>query len=205
MIVHVRDISNPETEKQYQVVNEILEDLIVSSSNKKQPILEVWNKIDLLENNQNSNNQEENKTLKNEKEYFDSDSEFPSLDLDSVHNLFANHPNRENIVLCSAKNRSGFDQLIQKIESNINFNQESKKKNIISFFVLKKFFLKEFEVFIPNGVKDHGKMINYLFENSKILEEELNENFSKMIVMLDNKNFFHFQQKFPNSKINKID
>lgn len=45
LIVHVRDISHPETEEQAQDVLDILDGLGVASD---APILEVWNKVDLL-------------------------------------------------------------------------------------------------------------------------------------------------------------
>ncbi|WP_342075810.1 GTPase HflX [Yoonia sp. SS1-5] len=45
LIVHVRDISHPQTEEQAQDVNTILQSLGVSED---APVIEVWNKIDLL-------------------------------------------------------------------------------------------------------------------------------------------------------------
>ncbi|OWU83589.1 GTPase HflX [Oceanicola sp. 22II-s10i] len=45
LILHVRDISHPETREQAADVNDILEDLGVP---EEIPIIEVWNKIDLL-------------------------------------------------------------------------------------------------------------------------------------------------------------
>ncbi|MBF9031530.1 GTPase HflX [Rhodobacterales bacterium HKCCE3408] len=45
LIVHVRDISHPETEAQAEDVREILEDLGVSEDT---PLIEVWNKTDRL-------------------------------------------------------------------------------------------------------------------------------------------------------------
>jgi len=47
----VRDISHPETEAQANDVNDILEELDVSD-NTKSSILEVWNKTDLLSNDE---------------------------------------------------------------------------------------------------------------------------------------------------------
>jgi GTP-binding protein HflX len=49
IIVHVRDISHPETEEQARDVHDILEGLGVREST---PQLEVWNKIDRLEADQ---------------------------------------------------------------------------------------------------------------------------------------------------------
>ena len=51
LILHVRDISHPETEAQANDVNDILEELDVSD-NTKYSILEVWNKTDLLSNDE---------------------------------------------------------------------------------------------------------------------------------------------------------
>ncbi|MBT4471174.1 MAG: GTPase HflX, partial [Rhodobacterales bacterium] len=51
LILHVRDISHPETEAQANDVNDILEELDVSD-NTKSSILEVWNKTDLLSNDE---------------------------------------------------------------------------------------------------------------------------------------------------------
>ena len=45
LILHVRDISHPETDAQANDVNDILEELDVSD-NTKSSILEVWNKTD---------------------------------------------------------------------------------------------------------------------------------------------------------------
>ena len=47
LILHVRDISHPETDAQANDVNDILEDLEISDD-AKNDILEVWNKTDLL-------------------------------------------------------------------------------------------------------------------------------------------------------------
>ncbi|MDC3304153.1 GTPase HflX [Amylibacter sp.] len=47
LILHVRDISHPETDAQANDVNDILEDLEISND-AKNDILEVWNKTDLL-------------------------------------------------------------------------------------------------------------------------------------------------------------
>ena len=47
----MRDISHPETEAQANDVNDILEELDVSD-NTKSSILEVWNKTDLLSNDE---------------------------------------------------------------------------------------------------------------------------------------------------------
>ncbi|WP_413718613.1 GTPase HflX [Silicimonas sp. MF1-12-2] len=46
LILHVRDIAHPETEEQAKDVETILEDLGVARTT---PLIEVWNKIDLLE------------------------------------------------------------------------------------------------------------------------------------------------------------
>ena len=46
LIVHVRDISHPETEQQAEDVKAILRDLGVADAT---PVLELWNKIDLLD------------------------------------------------------------------------------------------------------------------------------------------------------------
>ncbi|WP_375254916.1 GTPase HflX [Yoonia sp.] len=46
LIVHVRDISHPQTEEQAQDVHAILQSLGVA---EEAPIIEVWNKVDLLE------------------------------------------------------------------------------------------------------------------------------------------------------------
>lgn len=46
LIVHVRDISHPQTEEQAEDVHAILQSLGVA---EEAPIIEVWNKIDLLE------------------------------------------------------------------------------------------------------------------------------------------------------------
>ena len=47
VILHVRDMSHPEAEMQNDTVHEVLADLGVGASNG-QPILDVWNKIDLI-------------------------------------------------------------------------------------------------------------------------------------------------------------
>ena len=46
LILHVRDISHENTEDQHHEVNRVLQSLGVSEST---PILEIWNKTDLLE------------------------------------------------------------------------------------------------------------------------------------------------------------
>ena len=45
MILHVRDISHPETEGQHEEVLKIMDDLGVA---QETPVIEVWNKADLL-------------------------------------------------------------------------------------------------------------------------------------------------------------
>ncbi|MDA9329222.1 GTPase HflX [bacterium] len=54
LILHVRDISHPETDAQANDVNDILEDLEISYD-AKNGILEVWNKTDLLSNDDLNN------------------------------------------------------------------------------------------------------------------------------------------------------
>ncbi|MDB9991653.1 GTPase HflX [Amylibacter sp.] len=54
LILHVRDISHPETDAQANDVNDILEDLEISDD-AKNLILEVWNKTDLLSNDDLNN------------------------------------------------------------------------------------------------------------------------------------------------------
>lgn len=49
LILHVRDISHPQTDEQAEDVNSILTSLGVD---EERPLLEVWNKIDLLESEQ---------------------------------------------------------------------------------------------------------------------------------------------------------
>lgn len=49
VIVHVRDISHPQTEHQKQTVLEVLKDIGVSQDTIERKYLEVWNKIDLVE------------------------------------------------------------------------------------------------------------------------------------------------------------
>lgn len=48
LILHVRDIANPSTQAQKTQVLEVLGDLGVSEGEEGIPILEVWNKVDLL-------------------------------------------------------------------------------------------------------------------------------------------------------------
>ncbi|MDC0565352.1 GTPase HflX [Amylibacter sp.] len=54
LILHVRDISHPETDAQANDVNDILDDLEISDD-AKNDILEVWNKTDLLSNDDLNN------------------------------------------------------------------------------------------------------------------------------------------------------
>ena len=54
LILHVRDISHPETDAQANDVNDILEDLEISDD-AKNDLLEVWNKTDLLSNDDLNN------------------------------------------------------------------------------------------------------------------------------------------------------
>ncbi|MDA8853329.1 GTPase HflX [Amylibacter sp.] len=54
LILHVRDISHPDTDAQANDVNDILEDLEISDD-AKNDILEVWNKTDLLSNDDLNN------------------------------------------------------------------------------------------------------------------------------------------------------
>lgn len=54
LILHVRDISHPETDAQANDVNDILEDLEISDD-AKNDILEVWNETDLLSNDDLNN------------------------------------------------------------------------------------------------------------------------------------------------------
>lgn len=48
IICHVRDISHPETEAQARDVESVLADLLVGDDADKAPVIEVWNKIDLV-------------------------------------------------------------------------------------------------------------------------------------------------------------
>lgn len=50
LIVHVRDISHADSDAQADDVAEVLADLGVSGADKGTPVLEIWNKIDLLDN-----------------------------------------------------------------------------------------------------------------------------------------------------------
>jgi GTP-binding protein HflX len=49
LILHVRDISHPETDAQAHDVEGVLTDLDVDTVSAAAPILEVWNKVDLLD------------------------------------------------------------------------------------------------------------------------------------------------------------
>jgi GTP-binding protein HflX len=48
LILHVRDVSHPETDAQARDVEAVLADLGIDTTSAEGPILEVWNKIDLL-------------------------------------------------------------------------------------------------------------------------------------------------------------
>jgi GTP-binding protein HflX len=48
MIVHVRDISNPQTEFQKQTVLKVMEEVGLPKSFLKEKMIEVWNKVDLV-------------------------------------------------------------------------------------------------------------------------------------------------------------
>ena len=52
IILHVRDISHPETEAQRQDVDQVLIDLMASDTDAAVPIVEVWNKVDLIAGDQ---------------------------------------------------------------------------------------------------------------------------------------------------------
>lgn len=49
ILVHVRDISNPQTNYQRDSVLKVLKDLGVPEESMKSKYIEVWNKIDLLQ------------------------------------------------------------------------------------------------------------------------------------------------------------
>ncbi|HEX7606490.1 MAG TPA: GTPase HflX, partial [Usitatibacter sp.] len=49
LILHVRDISHPETDAQARDVESVLADLDIETESATSPILEVWNKVDLLD------------------------------------------------------------------------------------------------------------------------------------------------------------
>jgi GTP-binding protein HflX len=49
IILHVRDISHPETEAQSQDVDNVLADLLGDDNENNAPIIEIWNKIDLVD------------------------------------------------------------------------------------------------------------------------------------------------------------
>lgn len=49
IILHVRDISHAETEAQRQDVEKVLDDLLGTEAADRAPIVEVWNKIDLVD------------------------------------------------------------------------------------------------------------------------------------------------------------
>lgn len=49
VIVHVRDISHPHTEHQRETVLRVLEEIGISKEQFSQKYLELWNKIDLIE------------------------------------------------------------------------------------------------------------------------------------------------------------
>src|SRR5207244_11439075 len=49
LILHVRDISHPETQAQLQDVDAVLCDLGIDAAASDSPVLEVWNKADRLD------------------------------------------------------------------------------------------------------------------------------------------------------------
>ena len=51
MIIHVRDISNPQTEFQKQTVLKVMEEVGLPKSFLKEKMIEVWNKVDLIKDN----------------------------------------------------------------------------------------------------------------------------------------------------------
>jgi GTPase len=55
IILHVRDISHPESEAQRQDVDNVLADLLDDDHDTHAPIIEVWNKIDLVDDTSQEN------------------------------------------------------------------------------------------------------------------------------------------------------
>ena len=49
LIVHVRDISHPESEAQREDVEQVLAEIGIAEEGEGPPMIEAWNKIDLLE------------------------------------------------------------------------------------------------------------------------------------------------------------
>jgi GTPase len=52
LILHVRDIANPDTQAQAADVRRILADLGIETEGGRVPVIEVWNKVDMLEPDQ---------------------------------------------------------------------------------------------------------------------------------------------------------
>jgi GTP-binding protein HflX len=50
ILIHVRDISHPQSALQKETVLEVLKEIGVESSTLSKKYIEVWNKTDLLEN-----------------------------------------------------------------------------------------------------------------------------------------------------------
>ncbi|MGE3646358.1 MAG: GTPase HflX [Beijerinckiaceae bacterium] len=91
VILHVRDISDPETEAQSADVEEVLRDLGIGPSDNRR-IVEVWNKIDALHEGQ----------------------------AEAASERAANRPDNERPVVVSALTGQGTAELLQRIENILN-------------------------------------------------------------------------------------
>lgn len=103
VILHIRDIAHPDTRAQQQDVENILKSLGVESNDPR--LIEVWNKIDLLP-------EEERHRLVEEATRQNDDSRRAGIDLADI-----THHGKGGIVAASALDGMGFPTLLERIET----------------------------------------------------------------------------------------
>ena len=94
LLLHVRDISHPETERQASDVEDVLTQLEKDVGTNMPPIIEIWNKMDALSE-------------------------------DLLRYFKAGAANRNDVILISAKNNDGLDELMLLIQDSLfSFSRE---------------------------------------------------------------------------------
>jgi len=97
LILHVRDISHPETQAQLQDVDAVLSDLGIDAAASDSPVLEVWNKADRLDADKRA----------------------------QVDNLAERHPAETRPVLVSALSGEGTAALAAAIERRLGEGRQT--------------------------------------------------------------------------------
>ncbi len=140
LLLHVRDISHPETERQAADVDDVLSQLEKDTKTERPPVIEVWNKAD-------------------------------ALGEDMLAVFKAGSANREDIILTSAINGDGLEDLLTLIQETLFSSTREFEIKIEPKFGKARSWLHQYSNVIGETVDEFGNVILRV----SLSERELNQ------------------------------